>query len=120
MNLLTLKAKLIIGAIVLTIITTTAVMTVNRIKADAFKQGQASERQLHAKALAKAEEINRTKTLTLERQIDDYARQVERLSNQRREREQVVVTKIKERLVEQPNCQIDPQIIALRNQVRAS
>lgn len=118
MSVLTLKAKLIVGAIVLTIITTTGVLTVNRIKADAFKAGQTSERQLHEKALQKAQEANDAQTAGLRATIIDYAARIDVLSHQRRDREQVVVTKIEERLVDQPNCDITPEIIALRNEIR--
>ena len=118
MSLLTLKSKLIVGAIVLTIVATTGVLTVNRIKADAFKAGQVSERQLHAEALQKAQEANDAQTAGLRTTITDYAARIDVLSHQRRDREQVIVTKIEERLVDQPNCQITPDLLALRNQIR--
>lgn len=117
-SLLTLKAKLIIGAVVFTLLTTTAVVTVNRIKSDAFKAGVAACEQSHTDALNEANAANRKREAELQSTIDDYARRIAAQSNQRRQREQIVVTKIEERLVETPNCQIDPAIIEMRNQLR--
>lgn len=116
--MITLKSKLIIGAIVLTI--TTGVLTVNKLRTDAFNAGVEACQADAQKALQKAQEANDAQSAGLRATITDYAAKIEKLSNQRQQREQIVVTKIEEVLIDhQPNCEITPELIALRNSIRA-
>ncbi|GAA0767025.1 hypothetical protein [Brevundimonas olei] len=84
-----------------------------------FEAGVATEGQKHEKALSDAQKANEKASAELRAALVTYAENYERLRIQRVAGETKVIERLSERLVEHPNCQIDPDVIALRNEVRA-
>lgn len=115
---LTLKGQIIVGVIAATILITGAGFGVHKLRSDAFKAGVASEQAASRKALDKANEANAKKTVELQASIDDWSERYAKLSARRQEREAVIVTQIEEKLVTEQNCQITPELLAIRNRLR--
>lgn len=89
------------------------------VKSDAFEAGRAHEQAIQAQIILKIRQENQAETLRLREEFRGYERMIKRLRDQRRATEQVIVERIKEKLVEVENCSIDPSLIAMRNEVRA-
>ncbi|MFZ4165280.1 hypothetical protein [Brevundimonas sp. NPDC058933] len=115
---MTLQGKLLVAAILAIILIATGVLTINKIRSDAYQAGQQSERQVHADALAKVNEANAKTTQKLEADLADAGRRYDDLAARRRDREQVIVREVEQALPAQPNCEITPEILALRNRIR--
>lgn len=115
---LTLKGQIIVGVIAATILITGAGFGVHKLRSDAFKAGVASEQAASRKALDKANEANAKVTSGLRETMAAQAARIALLNDQRKGREQVIVTRVEEALPAQPNCEITPEIVALRNQIR--
>lgn len=116
---LTLQGKVIAAVIAVAIIGTTITLTVNKIKHDAYQNGVEACQAKAQEALDKANEANAKATSELQSDLDDYAKRYETLANQRRDREQVIVERIEEKLLTEENCQITPELLILRNRIRA-
>jgi hypothetical protein len=114
-----LTIKLIVGGIIGAILIGTVAFTIHDIKTKAFNAGVASSEQLHQKALDAANAANRQKETELQADINDYAKQFESLSAVRHQSEAKVATQIEAKIAATPNCDVDPEIISLRNAVRA-
>lgn len=115
---LTLQGKLLVAAILAIVLISAGVLTINKIKSDAYTKGRADCQAEAADALAKANEANAKTTQKLEADLADAGRRYDDLAARRRDREQVIVREVEQALTAQPNCQITPEILALRNRIR--
>lgn len=91
---------------------------INDVKADAFRNGEAASELRHQKALDQANARNRERERQLQNDLNDFGKRFEALATERHEREQTIVNRIEERIVAQENCEIDPEIIRMRNEIR--
>lgn len=115
---LTLQGKLLVAAILVIILITGGALTINKIKSDAYAKGRADCQAQAVEALAKANEANAKTTQKLEADLADAGRRYDDLAARRRDREQVIVREVEQALVGAPNCEITPEVLALRNAIR--
>lgn len=110
-----------IGALALIAVATFLLVTnhLRHVRAEGYQAGVEACQADGQKALTKANEANAKASTDLQATIDDQARRIAQLSVQRQAREQVIVTRIEEALPAQPNCQITPELLTLRNQIRS-
>ena len=118
MSTLTLQGKLLVAAILAIALITGGFLTINKIKADAYTKGRADCQAQAAEVLRTVNEANAKTTQKLEADLADAGRRYDDLAARRRDREQVIVREVEQALPAQPNCEITPEILALRNRIR--
>lgn len=119
-RLFPLHTRLIIGAIIVMAVLGLVTMKVNQMKATAYQAGVAACQETARQAVDKANAENLEATKALDDEINQYAIRLDAALADRRDRQTVVVNRVEERLASQPNCEVDPSIIALRNEARAA
>lgn len=115
---LTLQGKLLAAAILVILVVGGSALIGRSIFDNGFKDGVASSEATHQAALAKVNEANAKTTQKLEADLADAGRRYDDLAARRRDREQVIVREVEQALVDAPNCQITPEVLALRNAIR--
>ena len=105
-------------ALVLTVVAILANNKLNEIKREAYDQGVTACQAQAQEALRKVNAANANTTQKLEADLADAGRRYDDLAARRRDREQVIVREVEQALPAQPNCEITPEILALRNRIR--
>lgn len=89
------------------------------VRADAYRDGEQAAEQRHQQALNRANAANRQRERKLESDLNDFGRRFETLAGERHQREEVIVTRMNERIDQVEDCAIDPEIIKMRNEMRS-
>lgn len=118
MSTLTLQGKLLVAAILVIFIVGGSALIGRSIFDNGYKAGVASSEATHQAALRKVNEANTKTTQKLEADLADAGRRYDDLAARRRDREQVIVREVEQKLVTEENCQITPDLLTLRNKIR--
>lgn len=118
-GLIPLPYRVMAVVAVVAIILAGAGLAIHDMKTRAYRAGVVATELTYERALSEANAANRQREDELRQDITLYADRVAELSAARRSREAPIVSEIEGRLDAQADCPIDPEIIRLRNELRA-